>query len=144
MLPAAAIRCSSVSEVSGYGLEDRGLILSGDKDLSVSLCVQNGSGTHWPSYAVANYHTLFSIEAVTRYFTIAQIKNTWSLTSTPAYFSLCTILDRRRQFCTWFSWHIFNFCNSCLVLILCRTLEIKFVPYLYHCSQRLSCVYRLW
>jgi len=46
MLPAAAIRCSSVSEVSGYRLEDRGLKFSGGKDLSVSLCVQNGSGTH--------------------------------------------------------------------------------------------------
>ena len=46
ILPAAAIRCSSVREVSGYGLEDRGLMLSGGKYLSVSLCVQNGSGTH--------------------------------------------------------------------------------------------------
>jgi len=40
MLPAAAIRCSSVREMSGYRLEDRGLMLSGVKVLSVNLCVR--------------------------------------------------------------------------------------------------------
>jgi len=40
MMPAAAIRCSSVSEMSGYGLEDRGLMLSGGNVLFVDLSVR--------------------------------------------------------------------------------------------------------
>jgi hypothetical protein len=41
--------CSSVSIVSGYGLDDRAIkvrSLADAKDFSSSLCVQTGSGVH--------------------------------------------------------------------------------------------------
>jgi hypothetical protein len=44
-----ASRVSSVSVVSGYGLDDRAIEVrspAGAKDFSCSLCVQTGSGAH--------------------------------------------------------------------------------------------------
>jgi hypothetical protein len=46
---------SSVSIVSGYGLDDRAIevrSLAGAKDFSSNLCVQTGSGAHPPSCAM--------------------------------------------------------------------------------------------
>jgi hypothetical protein len=46
---------SSVSIVSGYGLDDRAIKVrspAGAKDFSSSLCVQTGSGAHPASYTM--------------------------------------------------------------------------------------------
>jgi hypothetical protein len=48
-------RVSSVSTVSGYGLDDRAIEVrspAGAKDFSSILCIQTGSGTHPASYTM--------------------------------------------------------------------------------------------
>jgi hypothetical protein len=56
-LPTFLIRSrgSSVSTVSGYGLDDRAIEVrspAGAKDFSSSICVQTGSGAHPASYTM--------------------------------------------------------------------------------------------
>jgi hypothetical protein len=49
------VQCSSVSIVSGYGLDDGAIgvrSLAGAKYFSSNLCVQTGSGTHPASWTI--------------------------------------------------------------------------------------------
>jgi hypothetical protein len=78
-------RDSSVSIVTGYGLDDRGSIP--DSAINFSLChrVQTGYGAHWAPYPMSTGGSFPWGEADNSPLSCAEVKNAWSYTFTHPY-----------------------------------------------------------
>jgi len=53
---------ASVSEVTSCGLDDKGSVSSGSRDLSLCHYIQTGHGSHSSSYPMVRYHGFLSLE----------------------------------------------------------------------------------